>query len=68
MNCQQNIFFIFQFFCGLDEDCTYYISSFDNICDMYSQRPYVDCDSIIGPKEPKYEECPSGIQLTNIFF
>ena len=27
---------------------------------MYSQRPYVDCDRIIGPEEPKYEECPSG--------
>ena len=53
------MYFLFQYFCGLDERCAYFISSYNSVCDMYSQKPYVNCDQIIGPEEPKYDECSS---------
>merc|ERR1712062_25920 len=46
-----------QYFCELDAECAYFISSYNNVCDMYSKKPLLNCDRIIGPAEPRYEEC-----------
>ena len=59
------MYFLFQYFCGLDAECAYFISSYNNVCDMYSKKPLLNCDKIIGPAEPKYEECSSGIEDSN---